>query len=66
MSAAAIEALVVLAVQYGVPFVQNIIATMKKQNVTLDELDALFNSVKPYEAYGIPDKVPSQIPVATN
>ncbi len=53
MSAAAIEAIVILAAKYGPEFVTSIIALFKKRDVTIEEIEALFANVKPLSSYGI-------------
>ncbi len=53
MSAAAIEAIVILAAKYGPTFVTEIMALFKKQDVTIDEIEKLFANVKPLSSYGI-------------
>lgn len=53
MSAAAIEALIILAAKYGPALVTDIISLFKKENPTVADVEALFGSIKPYEAYGI-------------
>ncbi len=59
MSPALLEALVIAAVKYGPGFVSDIIGLFKQKTPpTIDEVEALFAKVKPYEAYGIPDVAP--------
>lgn len=53
MSAAAIEALIILAAKYGPVLVTDIIALFKKENPTVADVDALFGKIKSYESYGI-------------
>lgn len=62
MSPVLIEALVVLAAKYGPEFVAALIRVFQKKDVTLDDFHALFENVKPYESYGIPEKVPVIVP----
>lgn len=66
MSATAVEALITLAVKYGPTAVEGIINLFKKQNsdgtFTLADVEAAFTSLKKYEGYGIPDKVPAGSP----
>lgn len=52
-----VEALIIAGVKYGPDFVSKIIAVINKPEPTVADVEALFASVKPYEAYGIPDKV---------
>lgn len=53
MSAAAIEALIILAAKYGPPLVLDIIALFKKENPTVQDVETLFGTIKKYEDYGI-------------
>ncbi len=51
-------------IHYGPEFVSSVIALMKKETVTLDEVEALFANVKPYTSYHIqpPGMLPSEPP----
>jgi hypothetical protein len=42
-----------LALKYGPTFVADLIANFKVKDPNLDDIEALFRNVKPYEAYGI-------------
>ncbi len=53
MSAAALEAIIILAAKYGPEVVTGIIALFKKQTVTIDDVEKLFANVKPFEAYNV-------------
>ncbi len=53
MSAAAIEAIIILAAKYGPEFITGLIALFKKHDVTIDEIEQLFANVKPLSSYGI-------------
>lgn len=53
MTPAMIITLISLADKYGIPFVQRIVALMKQKEVTVDDVEALFANVKPFEAYDI-------------
>lgn len=59
---ATVQAIILLAAKYGPTLVNGIIALLKKKDVTLDDLDAAFAPLVAYEAFGIPDKVPT-VPV---
>lgn len=59
MSAALIEALAISLVKYGPEYVNKLIALFKQAEPTVADVEALFANVKPYEAYGIPDVVPT-------
>lgn len=58
--------LIILLVQagltYGPEFVAAIAAILQNPNATVADVEAAFKQLKPYSAYGIPDKV---IPAAT-
>lgn len=56
MPPAIITLLIQAGLQYGPAFVSNIISIMKNPNATIDDVEKLFATVKPYSAYGIPDK----------
>jgi hypothetical protein len=58
MSAQLLEALILASLKYGPGFVTDVIALFKQKEITIDQVESLFANVKPYEAYGIPDKVP--------
>lgn len=62
MPATVIEALIVLLAKYGPELVIKLIAMLKKKEITVEEVEALFMEVKPYEAYNIPDTAPSVVP----
>jgi hypothetical protein len=47
-----------LGIQYGPEFVTKLISILKNKEATLDDVEKLFADVKPYSAYGIPDKLP--------
>lgn len=47
------------ALQYGPEFVKSVIAALQKPNPTVADVEALFQGVKPYSAYGIPDIAPN-------
>jgi SpoU rRNA methylase family enzyme len=51
MDAAAIVALVGLCLQYGVPAVQAAVTAYNQPVITLDDVNALHNLVKPPETY---------------
>lgn len=53
MSAAAIEALIILLAKYGPPAVEAAIALLKKPDPTIADVEATFALIKPYDAYGI-------------
>ena len=46
------------ALQYGPEFIAKLVAIIQKPDATIAEVEALFQTVKPYSSYGIPDKVP--------
>lgn len=54
-----LEAVLIYGVKYGIPAAQSIIALWKKDKPTIEEIEALFSTLKKYEDYGIPDKVPT-------
>lgn len=58
MSPAAIEAIVILAVKYGPPAVDGIIALFKKKDATIEDVEAAFAPLKEYASYGIPELAP--------
>ena len=58
MTAAGIEALVILGAKYGPQIVLDIEALFKKSDPTISDVAAIFAKVKPYGAYGIPDVAP--------
>ncbi len=66
MSAAAIEALIILGAKYGPEVVLALTGMIKKiregKPVTIEDVEAAFANLKPYGAYGIPDKAPLPIP----
>jgi hypothetical protein len=62
MSATLITLLIQAGLTYGPEFVTSIIAIMKNPNATFDDVEALFSKVKPYSAYGIPDKPATSAP----
>jgi hypothetical protein len=49
--------LVEAGIKYGPDFVLSIIALLKKPDATIDDVEKLFATVKPYAAYGIPEKI---------
>lgn len=53
-----LESLLILGAQYGLPFVIDCIKSLKKTDITINDIEVLFSNVKPYEAYQIPDIVP--------
>jgi hypothetical protein len=55
MTPAVIAALIQLLVTYGPEAVSAIIALMKKQTITIDDVETAFAALKPYSAYNIPD-----------
>lgn len=61
MSAAAIEALIILAAKYGPELIFAIAEQFRRlqagQTVTIEDVEAAFKGLKPYAAYGIPEKV---------
>jgi len=65
MTPQVVAALVVLAAKYGPDLIVQIIALFKKEVITVDELEALFGTVKPYEAFEIPDVAPVVKPSST-
>jgi hypothetical protein len=60
MDTATLSLILTLAVRYGPEFVLEVIALFKKKDLTVDDVEALFQNVKPYSAYGIPDVVPAK------
>jgi hypothetical protein len=57
---ATLQAIIQLAAKYGPEAVADIIALFsKKGGVTPQDVIDAFASLKPYAAYGIPDKVPT-------
>lgn len=60
MSAAALEAIIILAAKYGPEFISSLIALFKAKEITVQQVEELFANVKPYEAYGIPEIPPGQ------
>jgi hypothetical protein len=65
MSAAAIEALVVLAAKYGPTAVTSIIALFKKTDPALEDVATAFEQLKTYESFGIPAVAPTAPTTAT-
>lgn len=47
--------ILMFGLRYGPEAATAIIALIKKKDITLDDVDAVFANVKPYSAYGIPD-----------
>ncbi len=43
--------LIALCLQYGIPAITSAIASMEKENITLEDIQALRNLVKPPESY---------------
>lgn len=60
MSPILLEALIVAGIKYGPDAVASIIALFKKETATLADVETLFATIKPYEAYGIPDQIPAK------
>jgi hypothetical protein len=62
MTPAMIQLLLGVLIQYGPGAVSGIVALYKKATsgtpVTVDEVEALFAQIKPYEAYNIPTIIP--------
>ncbi len=56
MTPAILAMIVELCLRYGPSFAAEVAALFKKDNVTADEVHALFANVKPYESYGIKDQ----------
>lgn len=56
----ALVAIVQLAAKYGPELIHGIIALFEKETVTVADVKAAFAPLKPYSAYGIPDKLPEQ------
>jgi hypothetical protein len=52
-------AILTLAVQSGPEFITTLLALLKQETVTIEDIQKLFDNVKPYEAYGIPDVAPT-------
>lgn len=51
------------AIQYGPAFIKQIIELCQKKDLTIAEIDAAFASVKPYDAWNIPN-IPTQTPTS--
>jgi hypothetical protein len=51
MSAAAIEALIILAAKYGPQLVLDLVSLWRQPAPTLADIETLFKRVKPYEEY---------------
>lgn len=60
MPATLIPVLIEFAVKYGIPAALKIIEELKKPEPTVESIEEIFKGVLPYEAYGIPDKVPTK------
>lgn len=61
MSPALIEALIVLAAKYGPGVITGIKAALTKKDVTIEDIEALFANVHPYEYFNIPATVPAKL-----
>jgi len=46
-----IMSLIAMAMQYGVPAVEDVVATLEKDTVTIDDINALKSKIKPPEQY---------------
>jgi hypothetical protein len=66
MPASLIILLVQAGLQYGPGFVSDIVAILNNPNATVADVEAAFKNLKPYSAYGIPDKIvaPAQVDTA--
>lgn len=53
----AVGFLVSVGIQYGPDFVAALIKLLKNKDATIDDVEKLFADVKPYSAFGIPEKV---------
>lgn len=59
MDPATIALILGYGLKYGPEVATMIIGLFKKTTVTVDDVEALFAQIKPYAAYGIPDKAPT-------
>lgn len=58
----AIELALKYGLKYGPTAAKLVVALFKKASPTLDDVDKLFDDLKPYEELGIPDTVPAGSP----
>lgn len=56
---ATVQALISIAAKYGPETIDGILAILGKGEVTVADVQAAFEPLKPYSAYGIPDKIPT-------
>ena len=49
--------LIEAGIKYGPEFVLAVIAVFKKPDATIDDVEKLFATVKPYESFNIPEKI---------
>ncbi len=47
-----------LVAQYGPGILKDIKALTSKEDATIEDVEAIFKDLKPYEAFGIPATVP--------
>lgn len=64
MSEALILTLLQYGLKYGIPAVEQIIATIKKPDYTLADVEAMFGAIKTYEQYDIPNLTPPPPPAS--
>lgn len=48
-----------LVVQYGPDIIPAVKAVLNKKDATVEDVEAIFAGLKPYAAFGIPDKAPA-------
>jgi hypothetical protein len=65
MPASLIILLVQAGLQYGPGFVSDIVAILSNPNATVADVEAAFKNLKPYSAYGIPDKIVTTVTTST-
>lgn len=56
--AGTVQDIIKLAAQYGPPAFYSVLGLLKKDAVTIADVESAFAFLKPYDSYGIPDKVP--------
>ena len=62
MTPAQIFIVLQLVTQYGPDIVSAVKSILNKKDATIDDVEAIFAGLKPYESFGIPGVVPTKVP----